>query len=152
MLGCCAFLILLSLFLFSFSFLFFSQHKQSLHLSKYDIWMAYIKINTIYTDQYSGKLRSHTLIILKESDYTLKSNKNNKLGNTMKLSGSAIQYFYDARPKILIFFFFFSLFTFFFLLHIYFSLNMSRTPATVPCKYKTGRVLGNGTYATVKGK
>ncbi|KAI9473607.1 MAG: kinase-like domain-containing protein [Benjaminiella poitrasii] len=29
---------------------------------------------------------------------------------------------------------------------------MSRTPVTVPCKYKTGRVLGNGTYATVKGK
>lgn len=28
---------------------------------------------------------------------------------------------------------------------------MSRTPVTVPCKYKTGRVLGNGTYATVKG-
>ncbi|KAG1471462.1 hypothetical protein G6F56_002109 [Rhizopus delemar] len=27
---------------------------------------------------------------------------------------------------------------------------MSRTPVTVPCKYKTGRVLGNGTYATVK--
>ncbi|KAI8647107.1 CAMK/CAMK1 protein kinase [Parasitella parasitica] len=27
---------------------------------------------------------------------------------------------------------------------------MSRQPATVPCKYKTGRVLGNGTYATVK--
>jgi hypothetical protein len=23
---------------------------------------------------------------------------------------------------------------------------------TVPCKYKTGKVLGNGTYATVKGK
>lgn len=23
--------------------------------------------------------------------------------------------------------------------------------ATVPCKYKTGKVLGNGTYATVKG-
>ena len=29
---------------------------------------------------------------------------------------------------------------------------MSRQPVTVPCKYKTGRVLGNGTYATVKGK
>lgn len=29
---------------------------------------------------------------------------------------------------------------------------MSRAPVTVPCKYKTGRVLGNGTYATVKGK
>lgn len=28
---------------------------------------------------------------------------------------------------------------------------MSRQPVTVPCKYKTGRVLGNGTYATVKG-
>lgn len=28
---------------------------------------------------------------------------------------------------------------------------MSRAPVTVPCKYKTGRVLGNGTYATVKG-
>lgn len=27
---------------------------------------------------------------------------------------------------------------------------MSRQPVTVPCKYKTGRVLGNGTYATVK--
>lgn len=27
---------------------------------------------------------------------------------------------------------------------------MSRAPVTVPCKYKTGRVLGNGTYATVK--
>ncbi|KAI7847823.1 kinase-like domain-containing protein [Circinella umbellata] len=25
-----------------------------------------------------------------------------------------------------------------------------RTPVTVPCKYKTGKVLGNGTYATVK--
>ncbi|KAI8139897.1 kinase-like domain-containing protein [Fennellomyces sp. T-0311] len=25
-----------------------------------------------------------------------------------------------------------------------------RTPITVPCKYKTGKVLGNGTYATVK--
>lgn len=29
---------------------------------------------------------------------------------------------------------------------------MSRTPVTVPCKYKTGRLLGNGTYANVKGK
>ncbi|CAO3615527.1 unnamed protein product [Cunninghamella echinulata] len=25
-----------------------------------------------------------------------------------------------------------------------------QAPATVPCKYKTGRILGNGTYATVK--
>ncbi|KAI8081740.1 kinase-like domain-containing protein [Halteromyces radiatus] len=25
-----------------------------------------------------------------------------------------------------------------------------RPPATVPCKYKTGKILGNGTYATVK--
>ncbi|KAI8973864.1 kinase-like domain-containing protein [Pilobolus umbonatus] len=27
---------------------------------------------------------------------------------------------------------------------------MAPPPATVPCKYKTGRILGNGTYATVK--
>lgn len=26
-----------------------------------------------------------------------------------------------------------------------------KPPVTVPCKYKTGKVLGNGTYATVKG-
>lgn len=30
-------------------------------------------------------------------------------------------------------------------------MSAQRTPVTVPCKYKTGKVLGNGTYATVKG-
>lgn len=25
-------------------------------------------------------------------------------------------------------------------------------PITIPCKYRTGKILGNGTYATVKGE
>ncbi|ORZ19849.1 kinase-like domain-containing protein [Absidia repens] len=29
-------------------------------------------------------------------------------------------------------------------------MSSKRSPATVPCKYKTGKILGNGTYATVK--
>lgn len=27
-----------------------------------------------------------------------------------------------------------------------------KPPVTIPCKYRTGKVLGNGTYATVKGE
>jgi hypothetical protein len=30
-------------------------------------------------------------------------------------------------------------------------MSTAKAPVTVPCKYKTGKVLGNGTYATVKG-
>lgn len=45
--------------------------------------------------------------------------------------------------------FFLSSFSFSLLL-LYIPSNMS--PATVPCKYKTGKILGSGTYATVKGK
>lgn len=41
---------------------------------------------------------------------------------------------------------------FYFFLVLVFLMSAQRGPVTVPCKYKTGKVLGNGTYATVKGE